>query len=361
MFTRFSIMYMRYYRNLLLSFLILFSTITTAQEVKKTTVFQSYVSAVAQYNLYEQKHRKRQQTSHVKLSYLEWGKPEDKTFIWLHGSLSNAYEFMPFAEHLVQAGYHVIAIDQYNAGKTPLPPFDASFDDLCDDIKDLMERLSIDKAIIGGFSRGAFLATNFYKRYPSAVRGLILEDRGSVAFKTSYEKLNKAALAAKLKSVNLPDEIKNKYFAAFSSKYQAYKSLFEPTDKTNQFEILSYIKPQKNKWITYKGLPEYYYMQDSLHMAKTLFQTSTVSKYAASIINVDPVKIFRNLSVPVLILDANSTTDPTPVLAENRSLATEHPTYIQLKAFENVDHNIHYAYPDEFVQTIVAFLKKFKI
>ncbi|WP_159451817.1 alpha/beta fold hydrolase [Sphingobacterium psychroaquaticum] len=352
---------MCYYRNLLLFFLILFSTITAAQEVKKTTVFRSYASAVAQYNLYEQKHRKRKQTAHVKLAYLEWGKPGDKAFIWLHGSLSNAYEFMPFAERIAQAGYHVIAIDQYNAGKTPLPPFDASFDDLCVDIKDLMENLGIKKAVIGGFSRGAFLATNFYKQYPNSVSGLILEDGGSVAFKTSYEKLSKTALAAKLKSVNLPDEIKNKYFAEFSSKFQAYKSLFEPETKTNQFEILSYIKPLKNKWITYKGLPEYYYMQDSLHMAKALFQTSTISKYAASIINVDPVKIFQNLSTPVLIMDANSTTDPTPVLAENKTLAASHPKYIQLKAFENVDHNIHFAYPDEFVKTITEFLKKFNI
>lgn len=327
-------------------------------QVLNDELLAKFKVASEEYDTYEREHRRSLQTVNTKLSYLEWGDTnnKDKVLIWLHGSLSNAYEAKPFAEHLALKGYRVLAIDQYNSGRTPLPNFDASFDDLCIDIKAFMDSLNINKTVIGGFSRGGFLATNFYRMYPNSVKGIVLEDGGSVAFNCSYFKLNKTGLENKLAEVNTPEEVKKQYLGYYKDKFHAYKSLYDLDLETSQFEILSYIKPDDDQWITYRGMSEYYHMQDSLHMAEVLFNSPNVSKYASSIIKINPLKIFENLDVPILLLDAVSDTDPIPVTAENKILKAMHPLLINHIIFKNVAHNIHYALPDEFSKVLGEFL-----
>lgn len=338
-------------------------TASLAQEIDKNQLKRHYESATKQFNIYEQNHRRFTQTKNVNLSYLQWGDNQNKAkvLIWLHGSLSNAYEFAPFALDLVKTGYRIISIDQYNAGKTPLPTFDASFDDLCTDIKSLMDSLGIRNAVVGGFSRGGYLATHFYKLFPTYVTGLILEDGGSVAFNTSYFKLNKRELEQKLQEVNLPAEIEEKYFGLYDNQFYAYRSLYDDSNESDQFEILSFLKPLDQKWITYRGQQEYYHMRDSLQMAEVIFANPNVSNYASSIIKIAPFKIFKQVNIPVLILDAISVHDPMPVYAENKILAEKHSNFIQHIVFEDVDHNIHFAYPKKFLKVITKFLDQTKL
>lgn len=333
-----------------------------SQERNDILLQDKFRSDLAIYEQFETEHRRYVDTKNIKLSYLEWGDTSttQQVFVWLHGSLSNAYEFMPFAQDLVDNKYRVIAIDQYNAGKTGVPIFDASFDDLCSDIKFLLDHLHIKQAVIGGFSRGGFLATNFYKLYPGYVDALILEDGGSVDFDHSYLNLDSVHLRQKLQLVNVPTDIKEKYFGYHHNKFEAYKSLYDPDETGSQFQILSYIKPKDSLWITYVGQPEYYHMQDSLHMSEVLFGSPKVSKYAASIVNVRPAKIFKNLSVPVLIMDARSVNDPIPICEANSALAVQHPDLIVHQIFDDIAHNIHYAAPRNFLKAIIDFLRLYQ-
>lgn len=360
---RFRLFFNRLHRNywpvlMLLQFLPFSLDAQVADRQRMQHVFQS---ASNDYLSFESKHRRFLSAQHVRLSYLEWGDQEhtDKVIIWLHGSLSNAYELLPFADSLVALGYRVISIDQYYAGKTPRPAFDASFDDLCTDIRVLMDSLDMPSAVIGGFSRGAYLATNFYARYPHRVSGLILEDGGSVPFAAPYLKLNPSELAERLQQVNTPPDIEAKYHGFHRNRFEAYLSLYDSTETGNQFEILSYIKPVGNRWITYRGQSAYYHMQDSLQMAEVLFEPHRVSRYAASIVQIDPQKIFSTLNVPILLLEAASADDPIPVSAENSALARRHPDRITHLVFDNADHNIHYQCPRKFLGAISEFLAAF--
>lgn len=348
-------MYLRYILFLLSFFCFL---VSYSQERNDVLLQDKFRSDLAKYEQFETKHRGYVDTKNIKLSYLQWGDTltTQPVFVWLHGSLSNAYEFMPFARDLVDNNYRVIAIDQYNAGKTGVPIFDASFDDLCSDIKSLLDHLQIKRAVIGGFSRGGFLATNFYKLFPDYVDALILEDGGSVDFDHSYLHLDSLSLSKKLQLVNIPEDIQEKYFGYHRSKFVAYKSLYDPSESGDQFQILSYIKPQDSLWITYRGQNEYYHMQDSLHMSEVLFGNPKVSNYAASIINVRPAEIFNNLHVPVLIMDARAANDPIPIYEANKVLATRHKDLIVHQVFEDIEHNIHYAAPQSFLKAILDFL-----
>lgn len=79
------------------------------------------------------------------------------------------------------------------------------------------------------------------------------------------------------------------------------------------------------------------------------------------LVKIAPFEIFKQVDIPVLILDAISFHDPMPVYAENKILAEKHSNFIKHIAFENVDHNIHFAYPEQFLKVITKFLNEVKL
>ncbi|MFN2440816.1 MAG: alpha/beta fold hydrolase, partial [Chitinophagaceae bacterium] len=113
--------------------------------------------------------------------YLTWGKPSGVPLIWVHGTGQSAYELLPIADSLTKAGYYIIAIDYYAHGLTPIPKHEVSIYHVADDIKALMDKLKIKKAVIGGFSRGGIITTAFFDTYAERILGLILVDGGSTA------------------------------------------------------------------------------------------------------------------------------------------------------------------------------------
>lgn len=69
----------------------------------------------------------------------------------------------------------VIAPDLRGFGESPgAPPW--SMESYADDIAELMERLSIEKAVIGGLSMGGYVLFEFLRRYPERVHSVILAD-----------------------------------------------------------------------------------------------------------------------------------------------------------------------------------------
>jgi 3-oxoadipate enol-lactonase len=70
----------------------------------------------------------------------------------------------------------VIALDLRGHGESQAPFWLTTVDTYADDVRGLLDHLSIDKAVICGFSMGGYVAFAFLRRYPERVRGLILAD-----------------------------------------------------------------------------------------------------------------------------------------------------------------------------------------
>ncbi len=68
-----------------------------------------------------------------------------------------------------------IAPDRRGFGESPAGP-PHTIDSHADDIVALLDRLSIESAVIGGISMGGYVALSLWKRYPKRVRGLMLFD-----------------------------------------------------------------------------------------------------------------------------------------------------------------------------------------
>src|SRR5690606_3201406 len=162
-----------------------------------------------------------------KLSYLSWGEPSKDVFVWLPGSLLSAYDFEPFADLLTQAGYFVISVDHYGHGFTPIPQRDVDFSDFALDLSELLKSLHIEKAIVGGLSRGGYLATNFYKEFPDQVKALVLEDGGTVSFRIPFFKMTAEDLQQRLQEVEPADDIKELFLGVYDSEFQVYANLYD--------------------------------------------------------------------------------------------------------------------------------------
>lgn len=322
---------------------------------------EAYNKAKIEYEVFEQKHGGFVQTDNVLMHYLTWGDPSDIPLIWSHGSLTHSYELANVAESLVEGGYYIIAIDYYGHGKTPIPDHEVSIYHSADDILVLMDSLKIEKAVLGGFSRGGYIATAFYDSHPERVLALILEDGGSVAFNTYNHTMSNDSLQAKISHIALPEELDKLYNSSYDTELEAYRSLYDSIEGGTQFEILSVVKQQNNKWITYAGLLDFFQMRDSTQFSNIILKPNKASLYGASITMVQPKIIFRNLQVPILILDPVSDNDPMPFEKENIELQKKFPGLVKRIQYSNTEHNIHYEHPESFVQDLVEFLKEIKV
>lgn len=322
---------------------------------QNTELKATFDRAVEEFDAYEKAHGGFVQTDNVNMHYMEWGKPTAPTLIWVHGSFTNAFEMKPFASQLVAKGYRVIAIDYYGHGQTPIPEHEVSLYHVADDIHQLMETKNIDKAIVGGWSRGGYIATAFYDAYPGKVLGLILEDGGSVATNTYYHKMTKEALNERM------DEIFTDRFdpGRYPTRQEAYQALYNPEQGGIQFELLAWLRQNKaGQWTMGPGTEALFHMDNKTHFLQTILRPTKATLFGESMALIEPKIIYRKLSVPMLIMDPVSENDLFPFEAENKTLQQSHPDKITLNVYEDTGHNIHYEKPEQFVKDVVAFLEK---
>ena len=327
-----------------------------AQSKKESSTIQIYNNAKKDFLFFERSHGAFVQTRNVNMHYLSWGNPGNPCIIWAHGSLNNGYELLNIADSLVKAGYHVIAIDYYGHGQTGMPDHEVSIYHIADDIKFLMDKLSIEKAFVGGFSRGGYVATAFYDSYPENVLGLILEDGGSVAANTYYHKLDTKELEQISKTFDLKQA--TPWDKTYPTQLEAFSSLYDSTEVSNQFPIFALLKENKTgDWgIIYSDMMKLFNLENSGQFTDLILRTSKVPLFARSMVTMEPEIIFRNLRISVLILDPVSQDDPMPFEKENEALKKAHPDYVTYKVYPNTEHNIHYAHPARFTKDVVEFL-----
>lgn len=344
--------------RILLLFLGLLLGISVYSQEHDAVIYKEYQKDKARFQSFESQHRKFIQTKNHKISYLKWGDQEGKIFVWLPGSLLSAYDFYPFSEDLVKEGYKVLSVDHYGHGLTDIPAKDLDFWDFADDLALLLEQENATKAVIAGFSRGAYLATAFYQQYPEKIEAIILEEGGSVSFKRIFNEMGTDKLEEFLLSVEVSEDLRKLLFEAYSSDFEIYKNIKSIEDSDLIWQSFGFMKQQGKQWIFYKGLNEYMNMQDSLHYSQVLNSPESISKYARSMVNVDPLSIYAELHVPLLIIEAKGEDDLFDMSKGNNDLKNLHPNLIQLNVFDCDSHNLHYACPDQFKKILQSFLKE---
>ena len=106
------------------------------------------------------------------------------------------------------------------------------------------------------------------------------------------------------------------------------------------------MRPDTRQWL----------QQDTLqNMLNGMLKPETAPKFFASTVLQDPMIVFKNLNVPMVILDATGNhqdyRDSTPT-ADNERLQKLHPELIVHKTFP-VGHFVHRAAPEAFIDSLV--------
>lgn len=249
----------------------------------------AYNIAVSEYEEFEKSHGHYFQTDNVNMHYSTWGNPSDVPFLWLHGTNSNTTEIVDLVDSLTTNDYYVIAIDYYGHGLTPFPEKDVSIYDVADNINALIEHLSIQKIIIGGWSRGGVIASSFYDAYPSKVMGLVLEDGGSASFLKVRQGLGRNKIEELYASM-----YSSQNDTTFTTKFEAFKHYFNPKWSDSQYWWFSLIRENKNgEWEINPGLSTWLGQTDSKAGVRNIFQTTKAPLFESSALLLSPEIVYR--------------------------------------------------------------------
>lgn len=107
----------------------------------------------------------------ISLFYQEQGKGEP--IFLLHGNGEDGTYFVSQLSFFSDR-YRVIAVDTRGHGKSLRGTAPFTMEQFAMDLRDLMDRLQIQKAVVLGFSDGANIAMKFALKYPEKVKALIL-------------------------------------------------------------------------------------------------------------------------------------------------------------------------------------------
>ena len=119
----------------------------------------------------------------IRLHYLDWG-GNDPALIFLTGMGCSAYIFNKFAPRFTDK-FRVLALTRRGQGDSDYPETGYDADTLTEDIRQFMDQLNVEKAILAGHSLAGVELTHFSATYPARVDKLIyldaLDDRREFA------------------------------------------------------------------------------------------------------------------------------------------------------------------------------------
>ena len=148
----------------------------------------------------------------IKICYKVQGK--GFPIILIHGLGSKKESFMAQIPELSKH-FKVIVLDMRGSGKSSRPDYHYTMDMFADDVKGLLDFLSIEKTHLIGFSLGGMIAQNFVLKYPSYIAKLIL--------------INTSGLRKIPKEVDLDPYIQTRIEGLELSKHDPIKAFWQST------------------------------------------------------------------------------------------------------------------------------------
>jgi pimeloyl-ACP methyl ester carboxylesterase len=111
-----------------------------------------------------------------RLEYTEYG-AGDRWVVLVHGQLMPRRMHQPLARAIAGEGFHVVTVDLLGHGRSdrPLDPRGYSMTAFGEQVRELLDHLGADQAVIGGTSLGANVSLEVADVAPDRVRGLLLE------------------------------------------------------------------------------------------------------------------------------------------------------------------------------------------
>ncbi|WP_328333980.1 MULTISPECIES: alpha/beta fold hydrolase [unclassified Streptomyces] len=152
------------------------------------------------------------------LHYDDLGPSNGIPVVLIHGHPFDRTLWTPQAQALSAAGYRVITPDLRGYGESSVTPGKVLLADFADDIAALLDRLGIERAVIGGVSMGGQICMEFCRSHLGRVRALVLSDTSAPA-ETDEGKAFRNRLADRLLAEGMDgyaDEVIDKMLAPYN-------------------------------------------------------------------------------------------------------------------------------------------------
>ncbi len=94
--------------------------------------------------------------------------------VFLHAFPLNRTMWQP--QEALSVKFRVITVDLRGHGESDAPLWRYTLDQAADDVRGLLDHLSIGQAVLVGLSMGGYIAFAFHRRYADRTKGLILAD-----------------------------------------------------------------------------------------------------------------------------------------------------------------------------------------
>lgn len=107
-------------------------------------------------------------------------------FLLVHGLASNARLWDGVARHLTELGHPVVAVDQRGHGRSSKPDDGFDMTTVAHDLELLIASLGFDRPIVVGQSWGANVVIELAHRTPTAVRGVVAVDGGTIQLRRHF-------------------------------------------------------------------------------------------------------------------------------------------------------------------------------
>jgi len=331
-------------------------TAEAQQKVDTARVRAAYEAVTALRAHYERDHGRFAEVNGIRMHYLEWGKPDGVPLVWAHGSASTGYELRAVAPRLAEAGYRVLAVDYRGHGLTRVTNYEFGIQHIADDLVALLDLLKIRAAVFGGASKGGFVAAAVYDHYPGRVLGLLMADGGTWSNQWIFDHHGTEEVREQIARGEGPPQVTGK--SEFDVFLQLAGRRIPPSGEIPIEALLDplvSIGPQDDG--TWAWVPGFGKMMGSLQgYYDGATRPSTMPMLQWSQHALIPPIVFRNLDVPMLILDPQEPNDELPVTDQNERLAREHPALIIHKIYPQTAHAVVAARPDWFVRDAVQLL-----
>jgi pimeloyl-ACP methyl ester carboxylesterase len=317
----------------------------------------AYAKVVAVRDSMERGHGHFVAVNGIRMHYLAWGDAKGVPLVWAHGSGSDGYELRHVAPRLAEAGYRVLAVDYRGHGQTRVKDVNFGIYHIADDLVAMLDSLRIRAAVFGGASKGGSVAAAVYDQYPTRVLGLLMADGGTWSLQYMYDRETPEQIRQSI-SDPLPQIFGTSELEVFE-KIVGDMSAEELQKRERSgwtFDMLRRIgRNMKGEWAF---LPDFEALMGKLGMAATTMKPTMVPPLQWSENAMIPRMMFRNLHVPMMIIDPQSERDARPVTDQNLWLVEDHPKLVIHRVYPETGHNVLNDRPDSLVRDAIELLDR---
>lgn len=269
-------------------------------------------------------YRETASLSNVDLFYYDT-KEEKPVMICLHGMYGRAETWSDFISHYADK-YRVIAPDLRGHGRSSKPDGYYTFDEMGEDVVELMNRLGIKQAILVGHSMGGGIAGYIASRYPDKVQAAAILDKTAKGLKRHIPVLSS--------QVNEYDAFTKEWNEVFDTRKEALECIKRASGSELETE----------------------YFVNSLYEDETgyrfLFSKQALAAYRAN--EYDWMDLLPQISCKTLLIKSAGEGSVTKQdFLDMEACLKDSIVYIM----SNTNHNVHLAEKEEFYQIFDQFLR----